>query len=51
MSSLRPITTAPELESLCQRLSSAPFLAVDTEFIRDRTYFAQLCLVQVASEP
>jgi ribonuclease D len=50
MSSLRPITTLPELEALCGRLSSAPFLAVDTEFIRDRTYFAQLCLVQVASE-
>lgn len=46
----RPITTRPELEALCGRLSSATHLAIDTEFIRDRTYYAQLCLVQIASE-
>lgn len=48
--SLRPLTTPDALAAACARLSSAPHLAVDTEFIRDRTYFAQLCLVQVASE-
>ena len=46
----RPITTLAELEALCERLSDAPHVAVDTEFIRDRTYFAQLCLVQIATE-
>jgi len=31
-------------------LAPSPFLAVDTEFLRERTYFAKLCLVQLASE-
>ena len=44
-----PLTNLRALEQACARLASAPFLAVDTEFHRERTYFAQLCLVQVAS--
>jgi len=38
-----------EPDSLADELRSHPQLAVDTEFMRERTYFAQLCLVQVAS--
>lgn len=48
-SGLAPLTTLRALEEACARLAAAPFLAVDTEFHRERTYFAQLCLVQVAS--
>lgn len=42
------ITTPEALAALCQRLSGEAFLTVDTEFMRERTYFPQLCLVQVA---
>lgn len=37
-----------ELAAFCARLSSAPYITVDTEFMREKTYFPQLCLVQVA---
>ena len=39
--------TAP-LAALCARLRSAPFVTVDTEFMRERTYWPKLCLVQIA---
>ena len=42
------ITTSKELKSLCTRLKKAEFITVDTEFIRERTYWARLCLIQVA---
>lgn len=44
-----PLTSPRQLEETCARLAAAPFLAVDTEFHRERTFYAQLCLVQVAS--
>ena len=42
------ITSAKDLKSLCTRLKKAEFITVDTEFIRERTYWARLCLIQVA---
>jgi ribonuclease D len=36
------------LAALGERLSRAPYIALDTEFLRERTYRAQLCLLQVA---
>ncbi len=42
------ITNRPELEALAQRLLQAPAIALDTEFLRERTYRAQLCLLQIA---
>ena len=36
------------LAAFCQRQRAAEFVAVDTEFMRDKTYWPQLCLVQIA---
>ncbi len=44
------IDTPAELARLCAQLRGRPWLTLDTEFIRERTYRARLCLVQVASE-
>lgn len=43
------VTTSDELETLCARLASASWLALDTEFIREKTYYPRLCLIQVAT--
>jgi ribonuclease D len=43
------ITTASQLESLCQRLAACESIAFDTEFVSEHTYRPQLCLVQVAA--
>lgn len=43
------ITTNADLAAFCDRLRSAPFIAVDTEFMRETTYWPKLCLIQVAS--
>lgn len=42
------ITTSEALLEFCTALKGAPYIAVDTEFMREKTYYAQLCLVQVA---
>lgn len=44
------ITGSEELAALCARLSQSQFVAVDTEFMRENTYWPELCLVQVADE-
>lgn len=44
------IDTPGALHDLCLRLQAAPWLAVDTEFHRESTYYPQLCLLQVATE-
>src|SRR5436190_23359022 len=46
---MKPITTTAELEAFCAKLATAPFIAVDTEFMRETTYWPKLCLIQAAS--
>ncbi|MBU2580524.1 MAG: ribonuclease D [Alphaproteobacteria bacterium] len=43
-----PIANTSDLEALCKDLASAEFLTVDTEFMREQTYYPNLCLIQVA---
>ena len=42
------ITTSSELADFCNALRGVPYIAVDTEFMREKSYYAHLCLVQVA---
>jgi ribonuclease D len=42
------IVQTSELEAFCRRLARVDVIAVDTEFMRERTYWPKLCLVQVA---
>src|ERR1700709_2001672 len=44
------ITDTDSLKSLCDRLSQSPFVAVDTEFMRENTYWPDLCLIQIGNE-
>ena len=46
---MTPITTTAELSAYCQRLHGQPFVAVDTEFMRETTYWPRLCLIQAAA--
>lgn len=42
------ITDNKDLQKLCKTLSTAEFITIDTEFLRERTYYPKLCLIQVA---
>jgi ribonuclease D len=42
------ITTTDELAAFCERARSRPYVTVDTEFLRERTYYSKLCLLQLA---
>ncbi len=44
------VTTTADLAALCARLARERYVTVDTEFMRDRTYWPKLCLVQLAGE-
>ncbi|MXP24657.1 ribonuclease D [Altererythrobacter indicus] len=44
------ITTTDELAALCDRLATSDFICVDTEFMRENTYWPLLCLVQVGNQ-
>jgi len=42
------ITRTEDLAAACAKLATAPFIAVDTEFMREQTFWPRLCLVQIA---
>lgn len=42
------IIDTPALANICESYAKAPYITVDTEFLRERTYWSQLCLVQMA---
>src|SRR3954465_11293217 len=44
------ITSTADLDALCQRLRAERFVTVDTEFMRERTYWPELCVVQLGGE-
>jgi ribonuclease D len=47
--SKHPITTTSDLAAACRRMASFPFVTVDTEFLRETTYYPLLCVAQMAS--
>src|ERR1700733_9566187 len=47
--SMHPIITTSELAAACKRMAEHPFVTVDTEFLRETTYYPLLCVAQMAS--
>jgi len=43
------ISDTAALSAACERLATHPFVTVDTEFLRETTYYPKLCLIQIAS--
>src|SRR5512146_2529000 len=43
------ITTTDALAAICDRMAKHPFITVDTEFLRETTYYPLLCVAQIAS--
>jgi ribonuclease D len=46
---MKPITATKKLAEVCERLAAHPFVTVDTEFLRESTYYPKLCVAQLAS--
>jgi ribonuclease D len=47
--SIQPITATSELADACRRMAKHPFVTIDTEFLRETTYYPLLCVAQMAS--
>lgn len=45
---MKVITDSQDLAQTCERLGQHPFVTVDTEFLRENTFWPQLCLIQIA---
>ncbi len=46
---MQPIATSEELAAICARMAQHPYVTVDTEFLRETTYYPLLCVAQMAS--
>ena len=43
------VETSEQLEQICNQLRGSEWLAIDTEFIREKTYYPRLCLIQICN--
>jgi ribonuclease D len=49
MTTIQYINTQEQLDQLCERIKKEPWLALDTEFLREKTYYPKFCLLQIAT--
>jgi ribonuclease D len=49
MTSINYIDTPEQVAALCERIKKEPWLALDTEFLREKTYYPKFCLLQIAT--
>lgn len=43
------LTNTEDILAFCKELENAPFITLDTEFLRERTYYPKLCLIQISA--